>query len=674
MLSHIKPLFKINFRPIVVVFLSFLFGITACRFLYGGDIFFIVLVSLTFASILVYSLIRRKFLFLMLCVCFFLLGNGAYFLHYNHFSGPDFARVTISGRVSDDLESSDNGYSLILEDVFADGEKINNVSVRVWNAKEEIKAGDFLTCECELEKVELFTLKSFNTWALRSSVAYSTFLQGDELTLVSGDLKFDEKVRAKVKDILCENMDENTASVAFAVLTGDKSLINYEITNAYQSSGVIHILSVSGLHITFFAGLIAWILKKLKVNRFVNFGLSLCSLLFYAYICNFTPSVTRAVIMGLILIAANLFGRNYDGLTALSVAGIITLFCSPLSAFDVGFLMSYACVAAIFILHPIFAKGLRKILPRKVADAFALSFATQIGILPFLASMFSSLNLLSFFTNLIIVPIFAILFPMLIVLVLISMIIPSAGHLLIIEDFGLNLVYKISHFFSSTELQIQLNSLNVLEVTIIYMICLVASYFFMASVKVKYVITTLLSLLFCLFTAITPVFYNRGSQIYILSSYSECCAVIESSSGQTLCLSTPNFDFENFYFVSGVQKIDFVIGSSKEVEGSLNLKAGDGSIGDFIYSVDEENFIIDFDGYKIFFANNFSISYNEKEKIDEILTSNDFDFVFVNGYEFSASHNFVTASDKENQNVDFSTQKLGNFVYSFNNNTVWGLD
>ena len=306
MFEKSKSTFKINFRPIVVIFLSFLFGIACARKLYSADVFFVVLVTVVLLSILVYSILKRKFVFLALAFIFFFIGNGSYFLSYNSFLGKEFSNAQITGRVTDDITKEDGYYRLVIENVSADGEKVNNVTLYVWNPMEEIEVGDVVTYTGDLENVKLFTLNSFNTNALRSKVAYTSSVDGADLVLVSGGKTFDEKARAKIKEVLFENMSEYNAGVAFAVLTGDKTFVDETTEDAYRYSGIIHILTVSGLHVTFLIGLIAWVLKRCKVNRFVNFVLTFCLLLIYAYICGFAPSILRAMIMGLVLIAAGL--------------------------------------------------------------------------------------------------------------------------------------------------------------------------------------------------------------------------------------------------------------------------------------------------------------------------------------------------------------------------------
>ena len=674
MFSKTSSAFKINFRPIVVIFLSLLFGIICARKLYAADVFYVVLTVLALGSVVIYGLLKKRYVFMLLALIFFFGGNGIYFLSYNSFLGREYENAQISGRVTDNITVGESYYSLVLEDVTADGDRVGNIQLYVWSPSEEIRVGDILTFTSDLENVKLFTMGSFNTYALRSKIAYSSSVQGSELSLVSGGKTFDETAREKIKEVLFENMDEQNAGVAYAVLTGDQSYVTTEIDDAYRFSGIIHLLTVSGLHVTFLIGLIAWVMKKCRVNRFVNFGLTLCLLLLYAYICGFAPSILRAMIMGLFLIAAGLFGRRYDGLSALSAAGILTLIISPLSALDVGFLMSYVCVGAIFVLQRPFANFFKKFLPDKVADLIALSFATQIGILPFLASFYSSLNLLSFFTNLIVVPFFGVLFPLLIVLVLLVMVIPVFGPVLIVPELGFEAIRIVAEFFASTDLMISLRSLDPITITLVYLICLVVSYFFMSSTRLKYALVLCLTMVLGLFTLISPELYVRGPSISIINYYGSYNAVLESSSGQTLCLGSPAFRVNYFYSARGIDNFDCVLSSNVRIDGAEMVSSGEGYVGDFAYSTDGKNFIIEFDGLKIFFTNDERISYNESVELAQILSENEFDFVFICDYDFSGYSNFVSASAGADSNANYCTQNLGNFTYSFDKNYAWGID
>ena len=64
-------------------------------------------------------------------------------------------------------------------------------------------------------------------------------------------LSFDESFRLKVKDMLYNSMGERNGATAYAVLFGETIEIDEDIYNAYTDAGVLHLLAVSGLNVTF---------------------------------------------------------------------------------------------------------------------------------------------------------------------------------------------------------------------------------------------------------------------------------------------------------------------------------------------------------------------------------------------------------------------------------------
>ena len=93
MFSKTSSAFKINFRPIVVIFLSLLFGIICARKLYAADVFYVVLTVLALGSVVIYGLLKKRYVFMLLALIFFFGGNGIYFLSYNSFLGREYENL-----------------------------------------------------------------------------------------------------------------------------------------------------------------------------------------------------------------------------------------------------------------------------------------------------------------------------------------------------------------------------------------------------------------------------------------------------------------------------------------------------------------------------------------------------------------------------------------------------
>lgn len=124
--------------------------------------------------------------------------------------------------------------------------------------------------------------------------------------------------------------DGDTAAFVTAELTGDRSGMAEEDAAVMTQAGVAHLLAVSGLHCAFLVSLLGLLLPVRR--RALGAGLSMAVLLFYMVMVGLTPSVVRACIMQIFLLAAPLLRRESDGLTSLSAALLVILLANPFAA------------------------------------------------------------------------------------------------------------------------------------------------------------------------------------------------------------------------------------------------------------------------------------------------------------------------------------------------------
>ncbi len=145
---------------------------------------------------------------------------------------------------------------------------------------------------------------------------------------------------------------EEDASVMRAMLLGEKGTLDREIKNLYQQNGIIHILSISGLHLSILGMGLYRFLKKIRVPTLVNIILSAAIMYCYGTMTGMGISVVRALIMFFFHLGAGLFGRTYDMLTAMTVAALSILIQQPLYLTHSGFLFSFGAICGIGLLLP----------------------------------------------------------------------------------------------------------------------------------------------------------------------------------------------------------------------------------------------------------------------------------------------------------------------------------
>ena len=155
-------------------------------------------------------------------------------------------------------------------------------------------------------------------------------------------------VRQNIVDIIDSVFSQDTASFAKALLLGDRTGIDYELNTAFKISGIMHIIAVSGLHVTILFTLINLLCLK---RRWLVAVLGIPALLLFAAVAGFTPSITRACIMQCLMIGAMVLNREYDGPTELSFASLVMLVVNPLVITSVSFQLSVGCMIGIFLFQ-----------------------------------------------------------------------------------------------------------------------------------------------------------------------------------------------------------------------------------------------------------------------------------------------------------------------------------
>ena len=581
---------------------------------------------------------------LIVILSFFLIGNGFYFIGERSFDNKIYSdSVAVVGRVTDDVYYSDYYCQVVLDKVVINGEESKNIRLNITNySKNGVKAGDILAFEGNLERVKPFTLKEFNSSDYRDNVGYNCSVHFKNLVVSSGYVKFDESVRLKVKDLIYKNMSSENAGIAYAVLFGNKNDISGDVYWAYQKSGIIHVLTVSGLHVGFLVSLFYGLLKKCGVNRKVNFIISSVVVLFYCYLCGFSPAVVRASVMSICFMCSKALFKKYDSLSALGLAGFILCIFKPLTALDIGFLMSFFCVFGILMLNPILTRLLSKFLPEKVASLISLSTSAQLGILPFLCYMGGTINLLSFIINLIVVPIFSVLYPFLFIVSMLGTFLPFLGILLKAVDFLLMIVNKIAIFFSFSNLQILLSPLGFAIIMIFFTILFILSQYFMLTPLKKFSLFTG-SFVFLVFSFCCYIFpINNSTSLFYLSSYNQTSVVLTSKSGTKVVIGDSyllsrfqseyiNDDFDLFLSfdalsdnnISSLSELgfdEFVTCDNLSENMQIANKNSFYKVKDIEFSFISENentfgLILNLDNQRIFVAKQGNLSYNQYENI-----------------------------------------------------------
>lgn len=535
----------INFRAFLFIFIGAIFGVIFSLQIIKNNFWCYLIVTIISLLALGYLIFcwfydkEKKSAFVnKFIICFFIgfiLLSLISCLNYVNFTKyDDIENANITARVISVNENNQYAYLILDECKIDDGNRVINlngrISVVVYSDDSiSCEIGDFVSFYGTLISQDLFKDEKISTYAYKNKIKFVSFVDEEQFRSVKGNLHLNEKFRENVKNILFENMNYNTASIAYASIFGDKTLIDNEISDVFLISGVAHLLCVSGLHTGFLIALIYFVLRLFKIKEKYILIILSSILLFYCYLCSFTTSVVRATIMAIVLCSANTFGKRYDSLSSLSFAGLVIMIFKPYMIFDVGFQLSFASCFGIILLSPVFAKMFKKInFYNKFSQAFIITLSAQIATFPIIFHNFEKMSFISVLANVIIVPLFGIVFSALIIFVLINLIFPL-GFLLKIIELGFSLIIYLTKSFGAVKTLIFNTNIAPLICSFaFYLIIILCSQLVNVKVKLKFVYVFILTIVIS--SSYLSQFYPQNfNENYIISMGIDNSTIITNS-------------------------------------------------------------------------------------------------------------------------------------------------
>ena len=252
-----------------------------------------------------------------------------------------------------------------------------------------------------------------------------------EKTLSMRALAMREKVIGKYRQL---GFEEDDLSLLSALTVGEKRDFPQELKEGYTAAGASHILALSGLHLGIIYMLLTLLLPSSGRNRLfiiLREAIIVVALWAFAYVAGLPASVVRAAILFTLMSLGRCLRQESSSVSSLAFAAIAMLLFSPHLLFDVSFQLSFSAVFAILLLTPHLQDALkvngRGWLYRYVANLLILTFAAQVGTLPFVWYHFGVLPLYSLLTNILVVPLAFVLMALALLLLVTSFAVPLCG-------------------------------------------------------------------------------------------------------------------------------------------------------------------------------------------------------------------------------------------------------
>lgn len=448
---------------------------------------------------------------------------------------PDYyEKVEIRGTVSEYVLAQDRYVSFILTDCEANDNKLDFDVLVYTSPFAGIELGDNISATASLDSYLL--TENYGLASLIEGVGYSAYIDLSSITITDNSATIKDKIRNETFDILSSRLSDDNADIMYSIIFGESGSIDKHIKSQFSYAGISHMLAVSGLHVSFLFSLIYFILKRCKINTKFSLVLMFCILLFYSYLCSFSPSVCRASIMTMVTLICSTFKFEYDGISSLSIAGIIILLASPLMFFSVSFRLSFLCVFAIITLAPFLTKLFKKCkLPKAFAETLAISISISVVTLPIMINTFEEVSLLGVITNIFVIPLFSVLYTLTLLIVLFSFILRPLSVFLYVPNLFLHLIRVIADYICKIPFAVfKVFNVGYLMIFGVAVVCVIINYL-MTSAKSKVLISLSLVALICgyTFAEMQPAKY-ASDQLVVYYSGGDSLAYYLGEEGVTL--------------------------------------------------------------------------------------------------------------------------------------------
>lgn len=213
----------------------------------------------------------------------------------------------------------------------------------------------------------------------------------------------------RFKNELCKLIDscfrKEYRGIARAILFAMNGELDEDTKELYQRNGMLHILCVSGLHISILGMGLFGLLKRMHLPDMANTVICISLMLLYGVMIGMGTSVFRAILMFAMRLVANLLERTYDLMTAACVGIFCILLEQPLYIYHSGFLLSFLSVVALGAFRPIFPDKICKSdFINKRADSFFSSLTVWLVTLPVYGRYYYEVSVSGLLLNVLILP------------------------------------------------------------------------------------------------------------------------------------------------------------------------------------------------------------------------------------------------------------------------------
>ncbi len=281
-----------------------------------------------------------------------------------------------------------------------------------YKGKNTYKLGDIIKIEGKVEEPNNNTFPNlFNYKKYLKSKKINYIIKAQSIKLI----KENKDIKYNIKNKIIKHIEKyKTSNYLKTFLLGDNNEIEDNIKTTYQSNGVSHLFAVSGMHLSLFASILLFILKK--INKTIKYIIIIIFFIFFAFLTNYSPSILRALILYILLTLNKTLNLNIKTIYLLIIDLIILVLYNPFYIYNTGFIFSFTISASLILSSNVINNY-----KNYISKLFITSLISFITSIPILINNFHEINIITTLINLIFVPFVSfIIFPLSIITIIIK--------------------------------------------------------------------------------------------------------------------------------------------------------------------------------------------------------------------------------------------------------------
>ncbi len=298
----------------------------------------------------------------------------------------------------------------------------------------------------------------YATYCARNNIYYQQFIPGRDIVIHQyadeSSLPWIRRIHHWcVRQLEWHIIDRATLGLLKAMLFDDRDMLDGELTDAYAQTGIVHIIAISGGHITIFFLLVAFLLGWIrhKKYRWVKYIAAIPLIWVYVVVAGAPPSAVRAATMFSILGIGFALQKTPNGINQLLATAFLLLMAEPMWLYSIGFQLSFVAVLSIMLFYRPVYKWWSPVnrIARMLWGAVAVSIAAEIFVAPLVIYYFHLFPLQFIVANVLAYMFMGVILVMGMLLIAVSSVYPVAHFMAevttILSNLFNRLVYALQH-------------------------------------------------------------------------------------------------------------------------------------------------------------------------------------------------------------------------------------